>query len=243
MTTPAPPQQQPGQPPPQQQPAPPPAPPVIPPQALAAMALPLAVLLLTAVSAAVVVAALRLRFRLGALAALFWLAMLMVLSRIVMPFPPPVSGVIGPAGAQVSRLNTARRAQFAVAAANRVTGAMVSARSRGEDVTRAGEQATERERRYFQQHLDAMRQRSVNAMAIDMMVLEHGNLLGWLSRKDSHVTPECRRASGMNFYADDPPYIGLPGIGPHVGCRCRAVAPWPGARLLAGSGPRYTRAA
>ena len=207
------------------------------------MALPLAGLLLTAASAAVVVATLKLRFKLGVLSALFWLGMLMVLSRIVMPNPPPATGFAGPAGAQVSRMNAARRAQYAIAAAHRVMGAMTAARAHGESMAAAGQAQVERERRYYSQHTDAMWNRAQAAMAIDMLVLEYGNLLGWLSRKDDRVTPECRRASGMNFYADDPPDIGLPGIGPHVGCRCKAVAPWPGGKLLAGSGPRYARAA
>lgn len=238
MTTPAPPQQS------QQQQKPPPKPaPAIPPQTLAAMALPLAGLLLTAVSAAAVVAALKLRFKLGVLAALWWLSMLMILSRIVMAHPPQPTGVSGTASEQVSRLNAARRAQFVISATERVMNAMLAARAHGEDVTRAGEAQVERERRYYQQHLDAMRQRAVNAAQIDMAALEYGPLLGWLAMRDSRVTPECRWASGKNFYADDPPYIGLPGVGPHAGCRCRAVAPWPGGKLLPGSGPRYARAA
>lgn len=229
----------------QQQQKPPPKPaPAIPPQTLAAMALPLAGLLLTAVSAAAVVAALKLRFRLGVLAALFWLAMLWVLARIVMHHPPQPTGVSGAASEQVSRLNAARRAQFVIAATERVMNAMLAARAHGEDVTRAGEDQVERERRYYQLHLDAMRQRAVNASQIDTAAHEYGPLLGWQAiLNDGRVTPECRWASGKNFYVDDPPYIGLPGIGPHAGCRCRAVAPWPGGKLLPGSGPRYARAA
>ncbi len=226
--------------------APPPAappPPVIPPATLAAMVLPLAGLLLTAISAAVVVAALKARFKLGILGALFWVAMLLVLSRLIMPNPPQPSGVIGPASARTSRLNLARHAQYALAATVRVMDAMLTARSLGEDVPRAGVDAVGRERRFFQQHLDAARQRSAAATQIDMQAAEHGPMLGWLAVRDSRVTPECRWASGKNFYPDDPPYIGLPGVGPHVGCRCKAVAPWPGGKLLPGRGPRYARAA
>lgn len=204
------------------------------------MALPLAGLLLTAASTAAVIAALKLRFTLSAL---FWLAMLMVLAGIVMAHPPPSTGFAGPAGAQASRMNTARRAQFAVAAAHRVMTAMLRARSRGESVTQAGQEQIGRERRFYQQHLDAMRERSVNAAAIDMQVLEHGPMLGWLARNDQRVTPACKRASGKNFYPASPPYIGLPGIGPHAGCRCRAVAPWPGGELLPSPGLRNARAA
>ena len=239
MTTPqAPPQQQ--NPPPRQ--PPPPAPPAIPPQTLAAMALPLAGLLLTAASAAAVVAALKLRFKLGVLSALFWLAMLWVLQRIVMAHPPQQTGVSGHASEQVSRLNTARRAQFAIAATLRVARAMTEARARGEDAEGAGMAQVERERRYYQQHLDAMRQRAIAAARVDMEALEHGRLLGWKTVLDSHTSPECRAANGCNFYAARPPAIGYPGA-VHPACRCKPVAPWPGGRLLPGSGPRYARAA
>ena len=239
MTTPAAPPQQQQQKPPPRQPPPPPVPPAIPPQALAAMALPLAVLLLTAASAAVVVAALKLRF---ILPALFWLALFLVLSRIVMAHPPQATGVTGHASGQVSRLNAARRAQFAIAAAVRVMRAMTEARSRGESMTRAGQEAVERERRYFQQHLDAMRQRAIAAARVDMAALEHGDFLGWSTTLDRHTSPECRAANGRNFYADRPPDIGYPGA-VHPACRCKPVAPWPGGRLLPGSGPGYARAA
>jgi hypothetical protein len=207
------------------------------------MALPLAGLLLTAVSAAAVVAALKLRFKLGVLSALFWLAMLWVLARIVMAHPPGQTGVTGAASEQVSRLNTARRAQFAIASTVRVVNAMLTARAHGQDVTAAGQAQVERERRYYQQHLDAMRQRAIAAAQIDMEALSYGPLLGWLAVLDGHVTPECRWANGKNFYVDDPPYIGLPGVGPHAGCRCKAAPPWPGGKLLPGTGPRYARAA
>jgi hypothetical protein len=238
VTTPAPPRQQARQ----QPPPPPAAAPVIPPQTLAAMALPLAALLLTpaAVSAQIVVAALRLRFRVAA--ALFWLAMLWVLSRIIMPNPPPVTGVIGAASERVSRLNTARRAQFAIASSVRVMNAMLAARAHGEDVIRAGQEQVERERRFFQQHLDAMWNRTTAAGKVDMAALEHGPLLGWLAHKDDRTTPECRKASGMNFYAWAMPAIGFPGT-VHAACRCTAVAPWPHGKLLPSRGARYARAA
>lgn len=242
MTTAAPPRQKQQQQPPPQQPPPPAAPPAIPPQTLAAMALPLAGLLLTAVSAAAVVATLRLRFRLGVLSALFWLAMLWVLARIVMACPPEATGVTGAASEQVSRLNTARRAQFAIASTMRVLDVMLTARAHGQDVTAAGQDQVERERRYYQQHLDAMRQRAIAAAQVDMAALEYGPLLGWKTVLDGHTSAECRAANKSNFYASRPPYIGFPGA-VHPACRCRPVAPWPGGKLLPGSGPRYARAA
>lgn len=239
MTTPSAAQQQQKSPP--AQPAPPPAapPPAIPPATLAAMALPLAGLLLTAVSAAAVVAALKLRFKASAL---FWLALLMILSRIVMQHPPQPAGVTGAASAQVARLNTARRAQFAIAASRRVMEAMIAGRARGEGAIRAGEDAVERERRYFQQHLNAMRQRSLAAMGVDMAALEYGPLLGWKAVLDSHTSAECRAADRHNFYAARPPDIGYPGA-VHAACRCFPVRPWPGGRLLPSSGAGFARAA
>lgn len=214
------------------------APPAIPPQTLAAMALPLAGLLLTAVSAAAVVAALKLSFKLHAL---FWLALLMVLG-FVMAHPPQATGVTGSASGHVSRLNTARRAQFAIASTMRVVNAMLAARAHGEDAKAAGEAQMERERRYYQQHLDAMRQRAIAAAKVDMAAMEYGPLLGWKAVLDSHTSLECAAANGRNFYAGRPPYIGYPGA-VHPACRCKPVRPWPGGKLLPGSGPRYARAA
>lgn len=239
MTTPPPPQQPPQaqQPP---QPHPPPVPPAaIPPATLAAMALPLAGLLLTAVSAAGVIAALKLRFELSAL---FWLAMLLVLSRIVMRHPPPVTGVIGAAGEQVSRMNAARRAQYVIASAERVTNAMLTARAHGGNVAEAGYGQVERERRYYRQHLDAMRNRATAAGKTDMAAAEYGPVLGWKSILDDRTSPECRRADGWNYYAWSMPDIGYPGS-VHPSCRCKPAAPWPSGKLLPSRGLRFARAA
>lgn len=236
MTTPAPQQQQQQKPPPQQ----PPPPATIPPQTLAAMVLPLAGLLLTAVSAAAVIAALKLRFRLAVLTALFWLAMFLILSRIVLAQPPPVTGTVGPASEQTSRLNAARRAQFVISATMRVLRAMLAARAHGENVIRAGLNQVERERRYYELHLQAMWNRAVAAAKVDMAVLEYGPLLGWAAVLDSRTSPECRAANGKNFYASAMPFIGYPGaVHPH--CRCYATSPHPGASLLPSSG-KFRRA-
>jgi hypothetical protein len=78
---------------------------------------------------------------------------------------------------------------------------------------------------------------------IDMAAATHGNLLGWYTKRTKTTTPECLAADKHNFYVTRPPKIGLPGIGPHAGCRCEAGPPWPGGKLLAGSGPRFARAA
>jgi hypothetical protein len=204
------------------------------------MALPLAVMLVTATSAAAVVAALKAASEIAE--ALFWLALLWVLSRIVMAHPPPVTGVVGAASEQVSRLNAARRAQYAIAAAQRVMQAMIHARAHGENAVRAGEDAAERERRWYQQHLDAMRQRAVAAARTDMAALEYGDLLGWRAVMDRRTSPECAAANGKNYYASSIPDIGLPGA-VHNSCRCEPVPPWPHGKLLPSARARARRAA
>jgi hypothetical protein len=108
VTTPAPPQQVP----PGQQPPPPPAAT----GAEAALVTAVAGQLLTAVSAAAALAAIVAQFRLK-------LDMQRALAGslgIAMQSPPPVTGVVGPASAQTSRQNLARRAQFVVSAAGRL---------------------------------------------------------------------------------------------------------------------------
>jgi hypothetical protein len=157
--------------------------------------------------------------------------------------PPPVTGVIGTASEQVSRMNAARRAQYVTAASKRVLAAEREARAKGESAEAARDEALARERKFYAMHLQAMWNRSAAAGRIDMEAATHGPLLGWYSRHDTSVTPECAGADRHNFYVDNPPYIGLPGIGPHFGCRCEPGPPWPGGKLLAGSGPRYARAA
>lgn len=102
MTTPAPPQQ----------PPPPPAAA----GAEAALVTAVAGQLLTAVSAAAALAAIVAQFRLK-------LDMQRALAGslgIAMQSPPPVTGVVGHASAQTSRMNLARRAQFVVASATRL---------------------------------------------------------------------------------------------------------------------------
>jgi hypothetical protein len=225
VTTPAPPQQAP----PAQQP--------VPTGTEAALVTTTAGLLLTAISAAALIEALKLRFTLSQD---MWQA-LAGSAGIAMASPPVMTGVIGAASARTSRMNLARRAQFVIAAAKRVTAAMVEARSKGDPVMAAMRDQLATERRFYQQHLDAMWDRATAAGMIDMEAAVHGNILGWQARRDRRTTAACLRADGCNFDVDNPPDIGLPGIGPHAGCRCSAVAPWPGGRLLAGSGARRRR--
>ena len=119
MTTPQPPPQQqypPGQqPPPQQDPLDDPL-----------LAAAVAELLLTAVSAAAMIAALKLRFT---LTAELWQG-IEGSATIAMEHPPPVTGVVGAASAQTSRQNLARRAQFVLSAGKRLAGDIAAWRAR-----------------------------------------------------------------------------------------------------------------
>lgn len=238
MTTPAPPPQQAAQPPSQQQD-----------DGLddAALAVAIAALLagaaVTASYAAGVtgmLAVLKARFRLSSAA---WQALGAVLKDVTEKTPPPVVGTIGPASRRVASMNAARRAQYVVAASKRVVGAVRQARAKGEPVGQAFRDALATERRYYQMHQQAMWDRAKAAGQIDLEAATHGPLLGWYAKRDKRVTAECLAADKHNFYVTPPPRIGLPGIGPHAGCRCEAGPPWPGGKLLPGSGPRYARAA
>jgi len=232
MTTPAPPQQQ--VPPGQQSYPPQPLTPAV----EAALVTAIAGLLLTAVSAAAVLEALKLRFTLSQD---MWSA-LSGSAGIAMENPPPVTGVIGAASAHTSRQNLARRAQFVLSAGKRLAGDIRQARAEGKPVTRALLDGLARERRYYAQHVAAMWNRATAAGKTDMAAMEHGDFLGWLAVMDDRTSPECAAASGKNFHASAMPLIGYPGsVHPH--CRCMAVAPWPGGKLLPGRGRRFARAA
>jgi hypothetical protein len=191
-----------------------------------------------AVSAAAAVAALRARFALSRAA---WQALGAVLAE-VFSHPPPVTGVIGPASAQTSRMNTARRAQYVLAAARRVMGAARDARAKGEPVGAAIRAHLAKERRYYAQHQQAMWNRAASAGKTDMAALEHGNFLGWNTVIDERTSAECRASDGKNYYATAMPDIGFPGS-VHPGCRCYPSAPHPGGRLLPSRGQRFARAA
>ena len=214
------------QPPPQQQV--PPGPPPTPPQSDAAQDIALVTaiseLLLTAASAAVMIAALKLRFKLSAE---LWQG-LQGSAGVAMAQPPPLTGIVGAASAQTSRQNLIRRAQFVLSAGRRLAGDIVQARAQGKPVRTALADGLARERRYYSQDTAAIWQRATAAGKIDIEAATHGLLLGWYAKHDKRVTAECLRADRHNFYVTDPPDIGLPGIGPHVGCRCEAGPPWPG---------------
>lgn len=155
---------------------------------------------------------------------------------VVMSMPPAQQGVTGSATMNASRTNTIRRAQFALAAARRLTSDVIEARSRGQGIITALAAGMARERRYFGQHMEAIRQRAGAAQQVDMASWAYGDLLGWKTVLDSRTSADCRAANGKNFYASSVPLIGYPGsVHPH--CRCYAVAPHPGARMLPSAGP------
>jgi len=232
MTTPAPPQQPYA---PSQQPPSPP----LKAAAEAELVATTAGLLVTALGAGAVVAALAARFRIqGDLRAGLYGS-----ATIATEHPPPVTGVIGHASAQTSRQNLLRRAQFVVSAGKRLAGDIRQARAQGKPVGAALLDGLARERRYYGLHQKAMWDRATAAGQIDMEAATHGRLLGWYAKDDKRTTAACLKADGCNFYVDDPPDIGLPGIGPHVGCRCKAGAPHPGGRLLPSRGRTFARAA
>lgn len=197
----------------------------------AAMVTTLAGLLLTAVSVAAILEALKLRFTIGrdlqrGLAAAL---------GIVMSSPPPVTGVIGAASAQTSRMNLARRAQFVLSAGKRLAGDVRQARAQGKPVARALLDGLARERRYYAQHVAAMWQRATAAGKVDMEAAVHGDLLSWNTVLDGKTSAECRAADGKNFHASAMPVIGYPGsVHPH--CRCFPGPPRPGAPLLPSRG-------
>jgi hypothetical protein len=235
VTTPAPPQQ----PPPQGQQPPPPPPADLDDPALAiAVAAVLAGTLGPGITVAATVASLKVRFALTAAAVTALGAVL----NVVLEHPPPVTGVIGAASEQTSRMNAARRAQYVIAAAKRVMVAVVEARSKGEPVTGAIRDQLARERRFYEQHRQAMRHRAEAAATTDLAAAKHGNLLGWLAKNDDRTSPECAAASGKNYYASHIPDIGFPGA-VHPSCRCRPVAAWPGGKLLPTRGLKFARAA
>ena len=254
----------------------------------AALVTAIAGLLLTAVSAAAVIEALKLRFTLSAA---LWSG-LSGAAGIAMENPPPATGVVGPASEQTSRQNLARRAQFVVSSARRLMSDLAAWRAKhtgpssappsppepapgpasgqaadlnavrrgqfaeatrrrlqadidaAEDAGRvkALQDGLARERRYYAQHVAAMRNRAVAAGKTDMAAVEHGDLLGWNSVLDSRTSAECRKADGRNYRASQMPDIGLPGS-VHPSCRCYPGPAHPGAPLLPSRGARYARVA
>jgi len=213
-------------------------------------------LLLTAASAAALVAALKVRFAMSSALAGGVRAAVARRSRvppemwqglegaagIAMQDPPPVTGVIGVASRRTSRQNLIRRAQFVLSAGKRLAEDVRQARARGEPVGKALAKGLARERRYYAMHKAAMWNRATAAGRTDMEAAVHGDLLGWNAVLDSRTSRECRMADGKNFYASAMPDIGYPGsVHPH--CRCFPGPAHPGGKVLPSRGRMFARAA
>lgn len=153
---------------------------------------------------------------------------------VVLSFPPETFGVSGPATTSMVRINLARRAQYVIAAARRITTALRDARSRNEDMAAALADAIDRERRYYAQHLEASWKRAQAAARVDSSAMLYGPLLGWYSLLDRSTTADCRHADGRNFIAAVMPAIGYPGM-VHPQCRCLPGPPHPAGAILAPS--------
>lgn len=155
---------------------------------------------------------------------------------VVMGMPPESKGFYGPATSTIARLNLMRRAQFTVASARRVQQSLIEARSAGTPLSRALADAVTRERRYYGQHLLASWGRDNAAARVDSQAMTSGRLLGWYTVLDSRTSAECRAANQHNFYADQMPRIGYPGM-VHPACRCLPGPPVPGAPMVGISRP------
>jgi hypothetical protein len=129
---------------------------------------------------------------------------------------PDLQADEGPAVATMRRNAVGRRARYILAAARRVSeGGSAKA-----------------ERALFGAHLRAEEGRIDGARVIDHAATKWGPVLGWFAVRDGRTTPECFASHGGNFSATSPPSIGWPGTLHGGNCRCKPVAPWPGAEML-----------
>ena len=97
-----------------------------------------------------------------------------------------------------------------------------------------------RERGYYGQQLIAGWNREKAGAAVDSASMEHGRVLGWHTVIDARTSPECLRAAGHNFNADQMPAIGYPGM-VHPNCRCFPGRPYPSGKMLAVQPPPPVR--
>lgn len=153
----------------------------------------------------------------------------------VLRMPPDQLGMTGPATRTVSYLNLMRRAQFVVASAKRVAADLREGRAHGTPLRQVLAEAMVRERRYYGQHLYAIWNRMDAASKVDSASMLYGRLLGWNTVLDGRTSPECRHADRRNFFADQMPVIGYPGM-VHPHCRCWPGRPYPGAPMLPSRG-------
>jgi hypothetical protein len=163
-------------------------------------------------------------------------AALSAVAALALSVPQDAIKATGPASRWALRANLSRRAAFVLAAARRVNTAVKAARSRNQPAMAAIRDALAVEKRYLGQHVQASAGRVEAASAVDRAAAKHGNLLGWQAKMDDHTTAECRNADRRNFHADRPPVlsdgtVAFPGT-VHSHCRCKPIAPWPGAKVL-----------
>jgi hypothetical protein len=151
---------------------------------------------------------------------------------VTMAYPPPATGVSGPATLAIARMNYMRRAQFVVSAYHRLDQDILAARSNGSSIPAALAAGVDNERKYYGQHLDAMWNRAKAAAQTDSTALTYGDLIGWNTVIDARTSTECRAADRHNYHASDMPVIGYPGaVHPH--CRCFPGPPFDGGKELA----------
>jgi len=131
----------------------------------------------------------------------------------------------GPGASVIRNSGPVFRAAYLIQAARRIAEADDEAEQKGN------------ESRYFRQHQGAQIKRELGAMRLDAAQAAHGRTLGWYATLDERTTAECRAAHGKNFDIRHPPVIGLPGIGPHHGCRCTPGAPHARADFLPSGTP------
>jgi hypothetical protein len=150
-------------------------------------------------------------------------------------------GTRSPALAATLAGEPAYRAAFLLNSARRVQNAVDAARLNGQDEAQARIDAATTERRHAAAHEAAVENRRRAAQAVDAAARNGGRmgtdanglpamLVGWYSRHDSKVSPECLAADGTVFPVNRPPAIGWPGaVHPH--CRCRPGPARPFARF------------
>lgn len=100
-----------------------------------------------------------------------------------------------------------------------------------EDVQKALDEALEAERRYYEQHEKARKERQKTAAQVQTAADVFGPLLGWYLNPLLNNEAECIAANGNNFYAVKGTVLGLPGS-VHSGCGCYAGPPHDGGRMV-----------
>lgn len=118
------------------------------------------------------------------------------------------------------------RAAYIEKASARMTDALKSGQSVRE--------AMRAERTYYKAHEAARANRQASALKVDAATAAFGDTLGWRSRDDGKVSPECKAAHGANFSATSRPRIGWPGS-VHPKCRCLPGPAWATKRTVDGS--------